>query len=70
MKLTTGRAKLFKATQVLGQRWEQTRPGWNDAVRRDFEEEFLAPLLQQTTVTLRGIDRMSGILEEVYKDCD
>lgn len=70
MKLTTGRTKLFKAAQVLGQRWDQTRPGWNDAVRREFEDEFLTPLQEQTKATLRGIDRLSDILEEVYKDCD
>lgn len=70
MKLTTGRTKLFKACQVLRQRWDQTQSGWNDAIRQQFEEEFLAPLQQQATSTLRGIDRLSEILEEVYKDCD
>jgi hypothetical protein len=58
------------AAQTLGQRWEQTRPGWNDAVRRDFEKEFLEPLMEQVQGTLRGIDRLADVLEEVYKDCD
>jgi hypothetical protein len=70
MKLTTGRTKLFKAAQVLAQRWDQVRPGWNDAVRRDFEKEFLEPLADQTRDVLRGIDRLADVLEEVYKDCD
>ena len=70
MKLTTGRTKLFKAAQVLGRRWEQTRAGWSDAVRKEFEETFLDPLTQQTAATLRGIDRLADVLEEVVKDCD
>lgn len=69
MKLTTGRTKLAKAYKVLCQRWDQVRPGWHDEVSRQFADDFLAPLQQQTQATLRGIDRLSEILEEVYKDC-
>jgi len=69
MKLTTGRAQLFTATKTLAEHWDQTKCDWNDPVSREMEEKHLAPLQMQIQDTLRAIDRLAGVLSEMYHDC-
>jgi uncharacterized protein YukE len=67
MKLSTGRIKLNSTMKTLKARWEDIKPGWNDAVCKDFEEQYLAPLEQQVAATVRATDRLSQSLEDAQR---
>lgn len=70
MRLNTGRIKLHSAMKTLAYRWDDTKPGWNDPVCREFEEQYYLPLEQQVAATLRAIDRMAQVLEQVHRDLE
>lgn len=70
MKLSTGRIKLHSAMKVLAHRWDDTKPGWNDPVCQEFEEQYVLPLDQQVASTLRAIDRLSQVLEQLHHDLE
>jgi len=67
VKLSTGRIKLNSSLKTLKARWEAIKPGWNDAVCKDFEEQHLAPLAQQVSATVRATDRLSQSLEDAQQ---
>jgi hypothetical protein len=69
MKLNTGRAKIKQSFDNLAIRWEETRAGWADAARRDFEEEHLEPLSPDVQAALRAIDRLSAVISQMESDC-
>lgn len=60
--LTTGPAKLQKAWKKLRERWEETKPYWNDAVSRDFEENYLQKLEPQVGSTLERMRALAAML--------
>jgi len=68
MKLSTGRIKLNSALKELARHWEDTTEVWTDAVRRDFEANYYAPLTEQVGATLRAIDRLAEVIEKVYQE--
>lgn len=68
MKLSTGRIKLHSTMKTLHLHWERIKPGWNDAVCKEFEENCLEPLGQEVAATLRGIDRLAQVLEKVEQE--
>jgi len=67
--LTTGRGRLNMGLKDLRLRWDQTQTEWNDAARRDFEENHYAPLEPLIQATLRGMDRLSAVLHQMQRDC-
>lgn len=68
MKLSTGRIKLHTSMKTLRTRWDTIKPGWNDPVCKDFEETVVEPLGQQVATTIRAIDRLAQVLEQVQHD--
>ena len=42
--------------------WEETRAGWNDAARWEFEREYWRPLDERTRAVL---DQMNGLAEVI-----
>jgi hypothetical protein len=69
MPLSTGRAKLFNAHKSLRTRWERLHDVWNDAVRRDFDENVWKVLDDQAQTTLRATDRLDQVLGQLFRDC-
>jgi hypothetical protein len=68
--LTSGSTKLHKAWKKLRLRWESTQREWHDAVSREFEEKYLAPLEPQIDATLQRMRTLSAALAAAQHDCD
>lgn len=60
---------LHYALKALRQRWDDTQQGWNDSVRRAFEEKHLAPLDPQVLAALKAINRLSMVMSRAYDEC-
>lgn len=69
MRLTTGRQKLKHAFDNLSLRWEDVRAGWDDAARKAFEEEHIAPIGPDLAGALRAIDRLSAVISRMEGEC-
>lgn len=68
-ELTAGASRLFEALRTLRQRWEETKPGWNDRVREKFEERHLAPLEPQVLITLERMNRLAQSFTQARQEC-
>lgn len=69
MDLTVGQARLKNAMQTLLIRFEETKPLWDDAVRRDFDREHIEPLQPAVRSALGGMERLSSALVQIRRDC-
>jgi len=49
--------------------WDETRAGWDDAVRRDFEANQWDQLERQVQAVLQAIDRVAPLLARAVRDC-
>jgi hypothetical protein len=67
--LHTGSIRLSKAAKQLHERWEETKPLWNDQNAAEFEFDYLQPLTPQLTLTLAAVNRLAALLEQVERDC-
>ena len=67
--MSAGSARLQHAIKTLREQWEATREQWSDSVSRDFEKNHLVPLEQQVNSALRGMDKISEVLNKVRHDC-
>jgi hypothetical protein len=69
MHLTTSAMELNAALKTLRLLWEDTKAGWQDAVRRDFEANHWEPLEQHVIGLLRAMDRLAPVLLRAQRDC-
>ena len=67
--MSQGSARLKYALKILRERWDDTREQWADSVARDFEKDHLMPLDQQVNTTLRGMAKVSEVLNKVKQEC-
>jgi hypothetical protein len=67
--LSAGRGRLNMGIKDLRLRWDQTIDEWNDAARRDFEENHYGPMEPLVLATLRGLDHLSAIMHEMQRQC-
>ena len=54
--------QLVMAGKNLRQRWDVTKPLWNDQVRQSFEKDYWVPLQAQTQATLKEMEQLSQVL--------
>lgn len=69
MSANAGWNKLNMAMQTLREKWDGTEGEWRDQVRAEFSDEFLEPLGDQVSATLRGIKRLEETLRTVRRQC-
>jgi hypothetical protein len=69
VNLTTSTMEMSAALKNLRLLWEETKAGWNDAVRRDFEARHWETLEAEVIATLRAMDRLAPILLRAERDC-
>jgi hypothetical protein len=55
--------------KILNERWDATREQWADANALDFEKSHLVPVQQQVENALRGMEKLSEVLQKVRADC-
>ena len=62
-------SSLHFAAKTLRIRWDDTQQVWNDAIRQNFEETYLAPLEPQVVITLKAINRLAQVLARATEEC-
>jgi hypothetical protein len=70
MTLTTGRSKLVEGLKVLNVRWEAARDGWDDMAGREFEKNHFEPIAPQVQATVRAIDRLAAVINQMRHECE
>lgn len=67
--MSAGSTKLQYALKTLKAHWEETKDGWADEVRQNFEDKHLIPMESQVAATMRGMDKLGEIMARVRQDC-
>lgn len=66
--LGAGIRQLDSSWQALRQRWEITRPLWNDAVTRDFERDLWALLAAQVPATQQELAKLADVIGKAQRN--
>lgn len=61
---------LTLATRQLQARWGETRFSWRDRKAQEFDDLYLAELMNSVVSALRVIEELDHLLEKVHADCD
>jgi hypothetical protein len=69
MRTDAGRGRLYDAIQQLRRRWADVEPHWADAVRQEFEEKTLGPLLLMAEEELRAMERLGQVFGQARREC-
>ena len=70
MGVYEGRGQLAKALTNLNLRWVEAKGSWDDAVSRQFEENFMVPLEMDMKNAASAMDHMASVLAQVRRDCE
>jgi hypothetical protein len=70
MSMSGSKGLLTLATRQLEARWGETRFSWRDRKAQEFEDLYLAELMNSVNAALRVIDELDQLLEKVHADCD
>jgi hypothetical protein len=70
MSLSVSSTQLHDAMETLQDRWEETCPLWRDIVRKDFDENYWAPLKPCMNMALRSIEQMTQVMARMRQDCE
>jgi hypothetical protein len=68
--LYTCAAQIRDAFEELQRAWGDAQPHWNDGVSRRFCETHLEPMGPIVKLSLDSISRMSGLVDQMHRDCD
>ena len=70
MSLHTGQANLRKATKDLSARWGEIRTVWRDDVAKQFEEQYVMPLMRELRVSQEAMAHMAAVVAQIRQDCE
>jgi hypothetical protein len=68
--LHTGISQLTQALADLKDGWIAAGAQWNDAARKQFEEEHLQPLPAHIQRMMIAAQRLSEVVEKAQRDCE
>ena len=69
MSLTSASIILGRGLKTVRLLWDETRGGWKDAVARDFESRYWAPLEAQVLATAQAMDALRPVLARARQEC-
>ena len=64
-----GATRLSQTIRVLREHWLLTEATWSDAVRKRFEDRYLAPIEPAVDSALNGLQTLAEVLDHVKRDC-
>ena len=70
MSMSGSKGLLTLATRQLQSRWGETRFSWRDRKAQEFDDLYLAELINSVNSALRVIEELDHLLEKVHADCD
>ena len=68
--LDSGVSRLQKSVRRINERWAATKEYWNDQVSREFEEEFLQPIVPRIKLTLAAVHTMAELFHDAESECE
>jgi hypothetical protein len=69
VSLTSASIILVRGLKTVGELWDETRAGWNDAVATDFESRYWVPLEAQVLATTQAMDALGPLLAQARQEC-
>jgi hypothetical protein len=69
MSLSVAKANLMDALKTLRIRLQKAANDWDDDTRKQFEEEFIAPLDAKIQAAAKGLDHVSDLIAAARRDC-
>lgn len=66
---TAGLGKLMQAEKDLRSQWENARADWRDENARQFEQNFVSPLLARLRNVESALVHLGAVLQEARRDC-
>jgi hypothetical protein len=69
VSLTTASIGLADGLKTVTNLWDEVCVGWDDPVRRAFENDHLLPLKTQIEATLSALERLAPILARAQQEC-
>lgn len=69
MSVSVAQARLKDALRELKLRAERAKGEWDDAARREFEEQYLAPLEAQVQAAMNAMARIGEVCAAARRDC-
>ena len=70
MSMSGSKGLLTLATRQLQARWGETLFSWRDRKAQEFDDLYLAELMNSVNSALRVIEELDHLLEKVHADCD
>lgn len=70
MSLSAGATELGSAMKSIALLWSETQQSWNDAMAREFEEQYLKAMESQTKSTLGAMSQLGPQLDKMRRDCE
>ncbi len=64
-----GTVQLVDGMKKMITKWEETKAYWDDAVRREFEQKFIEPLISQIKTTTQAQEDLARMMQACYHDC-
>lgn len=68
--LNSGLGQLSHAFSQLKDRLADSKADWDDASRRQFEQNHLAEIPARMQLLVAAVQRLNEVLEKAEKDCD
>ncbi len=68
-RVMAGSSRLQQTERILKEHWLITEATWSDAVRRRFEDRYLAPLAPAIDAAVIGMQKLAEVLDRVRRDC-
>jgi hypothetical protein len=68
-RVMAGSTRLNQTVRALKDQWLLTEETWSDAVRRRFEDRYLAPLEPAVDSAINGMAKIAEVLDQVRRDC-
>jgi uncharacterized protein YukE len=68
--LSAALQRLKRATRELQDSWSETRQEWNDQASRDFEDQYLEPIMPQLRLLLAASTEFEETLRLVRRELE
>jgi hypothetical protein len=70
MRVGATRSQLFDAQKSARGHWDNLLDVWDDAARREFDEQTWQPLDKHVGELLRAIDQLSVLFAQIRNECE
>jgi hypothetical protein len=70
MSLHNSRGRLIGISRELQKEWNETKDVWRDRKGREFDRDYMQPLMDAVDNASHAIDDLDKILRKLREDCE